>query len=412
MMKERPLRKGISLYPGLGRSRSEMSCRLRQAADLGYTDLFLSFHIPETDETAFADQVETLLQQAAALGFRTIGDLVPGKPVPELLTHLRLDDGFTPEDMACLQKKYPAKTLVLNASAVREGQLQAMEDAGVVLSRVEALHNFYPHPHTGLAEAWFKRQNDLLHRYGIPAGVFIASHAGRRGPLFAGLPTLEKDRYRPAALSAWHARLLGADALFFGDDGPTEEELGALARVEPDIVTLDLVTEQRTPLHAILETHIYETRPDEAEEVIRTTNSRKLWHDIPLPADRTIKKTSAGSWQPAANTSCSACPTTVASATVPLPYGEDNRVAPVGGEGRMFQHPARGQAAQSPSSLLSAGTVTLDTDDYGRYKGELEITLTELPPDSRTLVLGRIPAEELFLLPYLRGGRKFRFCLN
>ena len=363
---EKRLLKGISLYPGLDRCPEENLARLDQAAALGFTDLFLSFHIPETDEGAFARQVSPLLERAVALGLRTVGDLVPGKPVPALLTCLRLDDGFSPEDMACLQVQYPDKTLVLNASAITEAQLQAMQAAGVELGRVEALHNFYPHPHTGLSEAYFQKQNNLLHRYGVKVGAFVPSQKGCRGPLHEGLPTLENDRHRAVRLAAWHGLFLGGDAIYIGDDGPDEQELQDLASLDPDVVTLDLAAEEHTPLHHILTTHIYETRPDEAEEVLRTTNSRQLWKDISIPA-------------------CLA---------------ETSDVRPQTPETRPGDH-----------SLLPPGTLTLDTDAYGRYKGELEITLTELPVDPKVLVLGRIPEEEQFLLKYLGGRRKFKISL-
>lgn len=342
------LHKGISLYPGLGMPLEEMLRRLETAAGLGVDRLFLSFHIPETDPAAFDRQVAPLLSRARELGLATVGDLVPGKPVPADLTNLRLDDGFTPEAMAALQQQVPDRTLVLNASTLREEELEALGRAGVQLHQVEALHNFYPHPHTGLSERYFAAQNALLHRYGIRVGAFIPSRHGRRGPVRAGLPTLEGDRERRADLAAQHLLLLGADQIYFGDDGPSEEELQKVAQVEPDVVTLTLgVPHQRESLYDELERHVYETRRDEAEEVIRTANSRALWKDKDIP---------------------------------PLHIGR-----------------------------CQEGTVTLDNSRYGRYSGELEICKQDLPADKRVDVLGKIPAEELFLLPYLNGGRKFRF---
>lgn len=395
-MMKKTMHRGISLYPGLGRSREENLARLEQAAALGFTDLFLSFHIPETDEGAFAEQVNELLERAAALGLRTVGDLVPGKAVPVSLTCLRLDDGYTPEAMAALQARYPGKILVLNASALTENQLQAMEKAGVALFRVEALHNFYPHPHTGLSEAYFQKQNGLLHRYGVKVGAFVPSRKGCRGPLYEGLPTMEKDRHRAVRLAARHALLLGADAVYMGDDGPSEDELRQLAAMDPDVVKLDLVTEQKTELHDILQTHIYETRPDEAEDVIRTTNSRALWKNIPIP-DCLIE------------TSDVRCQTSGTCGSILSPTSNvltpDNKFCHLSSVISSQNRPA-------DHSLLPPGTLTLDSDAYGRYKGELEITLTELPYDERTIILGRIPEEELFLLEYLRGGRKFRICVD
>lgn len=342
------LHKGISLYPGLGMPLDEMLERLEIAAGMGMDRLFLSFHIPETDPAAFERQVTLLLERARELGLATVGDLVPGKPVPETLSCLRLDDGFTPQAVAALQQDYPDRTLVLNASTLREEELEAMERSGVELHRVEALHNFYPHPHTGLSERYFAAQNRLLHRYGILTGAFIPSRYGRRGPVGAGLPTLEGDRDRKAPLAAQHLLLLGADQVCFGDDGPSGEELQQVARVERDVVSLTLlVPHQRDALYDELERHVYETRRDEAEEVIRTANSRSLWKNKEIP---------------------------------PLYMGR-----------------------------CQEGTVTLDNSRYGRYSGELEICKQDLPADKRVDVLGKIPAEELFLLPYLQDGRKFRF---
>lgn len=55
------LAKGISLYPGLGRPLEDCLRRLEEAAALGITRLFLSFHIPETDPEAFEREVAPLL---------------------------------------------------------------------------------------------------------------------------------------------------------------------------------------------------------------------------------------------------------------------------------------------------------------------------------------------------------------
>lgn len=116
---------------------------------------------------------------------------MPGRPIPEALTHLRLDDGFTPERIKELQTRYPQKTLVLNASTVTEGFLLSLEKAGVDVGCVEALHNFYPRPHTGLSEAFFLRQNALCHHYGIKVGAFVRSFGACRGPLLRDSPRLK-----------------------------------------------------------------------------------------------------------------------------------------------------------------------------------------------------------------------------
>lgn len=341
------MEKGISLYPGLGMELGECLVRLEQAADLGLTRLFLSFHLPEADAGQFAAVMDPLLAAAGRRHLKTVGDLVPGRPIPQGLTHLRLDDGFSPEMAAALQREYPAKTLVLNASTVTRPLLQQLERAGVRMSRLEAMHNFYPRPHTGLSGAFVKKQNDLLHAFGIPVGAFLPSRAGRRGPLQEGLPTVEGDRELPLELGADRLLLLGTDFIQIGDDRPDAQELAALGQFSDALILL-LRAEKITPLHARLMEHVYTTRADMAEEVIRMADSRAQWKACrPIPA-----------WE-----------------AEPLPQG----------------------------------AVTLDNEQYGRYAGEVEICLRDLPADGRVDLLGRVAPEARFLLPLIGPGQKIQF---
>lgn len=72
------LTKGISLYPGLGRPLEENLRRLEEAAELGITRLFLSFHIPETDPAAFDREVEPLLRRPGPWAWKRWGIWCPG----------------------------------------------------------------------------------------------------------------------------------------------------------------------------------------------------------------------------------------------------------------------------------------------------------------------------------------------
>ena len=56
--------------------------------------------------------------------------------------------------------------------------------------------------------------------------------------------------------------------------------------------------------------------------------------------------------------------------------------------------------------------MTLDNRLAGRYAGEVEITLTDLPADPSVNVMGRVSEEERFLLGLMRGGARFRFSLS
>lgn len=51
----------------------------------------------------------------------------------------------------------------------------------------------------------------------------------------------------------------------------------------------------------------------------------------------------------------------------------------------------------------------IDSSLYNRYAGELQVALKAMPNSGRTNVVGKIAAEELFLLDYVRPWTKFRF---
>ncbi|MEY2193807.1 MupG family TIM beta-alpha barrel fold protein [Neobacillus sp. BF23-41] len=50
------------------------------------------------------------------------------------------------------------------------------------------------------------------------------------------------------------------------------------------------------------------------------------------------------------------------------------------------------------------GTITRDNDHYGRYRGEVQITLHDLPSDERVNVVGRVVEADLPLLSFLQPG--------
>jgi hypothetical protein len=55
------------------------------------------------------------------------------------------------------------------------------------------------------------------------------------------------------------------------------------------------------------------------------------------------------------------------------------------------------------------GTITKDNDRYGRYRGEVQIMLRDLPADERVNVVGRVVKDDLPLLSLLKPGQKVNF---
>lgn len=61
------------------------------------------------------------------------------------------------------------------------------------------------------------------------------------------------------------------------------------------------------------------------------------------------------------------------------------------------------------TSERGLGSITRDNDAYGRYRGEVQISLCDLPADERVNVVGRVVEEDIVFLSYLKPGQKVKF---
>lgn len=353
---------GISLYPGLDNTPDENLALLEKAAQTGIRRVFTSLHIPETDVAALKQEIGSLLRAARRHHMEVISDVSPATcqllDLPEFnpasfrmlgITTLRLDYGFSAEEMARLTHRFPEMRFQLNASTITNRILKDLQDAGTDFSHIDALHNFYPRRGTGLSEPALVHANILLHRYGIRVGAFVASQGRRRSPLGDGLPTLEEHRDETAELSARHLVALGCDSVFLADSLPTDEEIQAIGQLQGDQVTLHAHYMTKDPVQRELLAHTFTSRLDEARDAIRAQESRPLLREM--------------------------------HATI----HPDNTTT----------HPI--------------GAITIDNETYGRYMGELQIIRMPQPADPRTNVAAMVDESECNLLQYITPGRKFSF---
>ncbi|MGM9540065.1 DUF871 domain-containing protein [Anaerovibrio sp.] len=363
------MKKGISIYPGLDNTREENLALVRSAAKLGITRIFTSLQIPETSRQGFKAGLQELLELAGSLNMDVISDVSPDSlailgidtfSLPELhslgLRTLRLDDGFTPEQIAGLSRNPYDISLQLNASVLNESTLLELQRHHCRPDRLEALHNFFPRENTGLSEAFALQKTQLLQSHGIRTGAFVPSFNRPRSPLQAGLPTLELHRQSGFGFAIRHLAAMGMDSIFIADSLPDEQELAQLAALDSTAVTL--APEWRpeiSPLEQELCRHTFTSRPDEAQDVLRTCESRRITSQLL-------------------------------------------------GQHRMPDIPPLNAGMSRP-----AGAITLDNRLYQRYQGELQIIRTPLPPDHRVNLLGQLSPLEQRLIKYITPGRKFRF---
>ena len=398
---------GVSLYPGLDTDREKSLLLLQKAAALGYSRVFSSLHIPESNAASLREEALYLFAFAENLGLEVIADVSPLTlkilDIPELtperlkqlhITTARFDYGIGTKTIADFSREMNVQ---LNASTARSVQLHALLKANVDFSRIDGQHNFYPRLHTGLSSETIQRQNALLHRHDISAGVFAASRTGRRGPLYAGLPTMESLRGIAPCDAAPILTAIGCDSLIIGDSNPAPEELQALADPEtlakanarysrkalppkkewqPDApLPLHIHVLSETPFIRSLLSRSYTNRPDPAADVIRAAESRGVTKTLDIKPERNESRL-----------------------IIEMPKEYATVFAGP-------QHLANGKK----SSLLPVGTVLLDNNSYGRYKGELQILNAPQPMDSRSNVIAQVTKEDVPLLSLISAEIPFRF---
>lgn len=351
---------GQSIYPTLGIEQAER--QLEGAIRAGCRHLFTSLHLPEAHVDDW-QEVRRLLKRAASAGMSIAADVSRASlaqfgaeperlaPLAELgIAIVRLDHGFTMEETLRIVRDGGFK-FQINASAMNREEVRELESAGVELSRVVALHNFYPRRETGLTLDFYRRQNRMFREFGIATGGFIPSLKEPRGPLHEGLPTVERHRTLGAAEAAAELMEEGlTDIVYFGDPGPGMDEWTAASCVVSGTIPLrvrwiDPLPEELKPLLA--EAH---TSPrDEAELVVRSASGR--------------------------------------------PYVRESGFEPV--PRHTFERPL--------------GTVTMDNTRYIRYFGEVQVTRADLPADERVNVLGRVIPEDRALIRLIGPDTRYRF---
>lgn len=356
---------GISLYPGLYNSKEDIEKALHTAASLNVTQVFTSLHIPEANPKATVEDCRYMCGLANALGMEVTADVSPYtfeiiqanpydlKAFADLgLAGLRVDFGFSNDELKAMVNNPEHLNIVINATDIDRALLEELKAHGVNLSKLHASHNFYPRIESGLSMEYTVRQAKMLKEYGITVGAFVASQVSKRAPLFEGLPTVEEHRFLEPAQAAMRLFATGViDAVSVGDPLTPREELEELVRISG----LDCL-EIRLQLAG-------ELSPREKEIVFGNKHRQRtagMYRDVIRSAVRRDKNLII---QPR-------------NYNVPRPYG----------------------------------TVTIDNSNYGRYVGELQIALRDLPADSRVNVVGRIIDEDLPLIDLIGNSAYEYFC--
>jgi uncharacterized protein len=354
---------GVSVFLGAADVMEKLPGYLKAVADQGGTQVFTSLHIPEVPLAGAVAQLQDLTRIAGEHGLQTVADIAPkalaglGSSMDDLsvvrrmgLAGIRLDYGFAPAEVARIASNSLGIRVVLNASTVDPAFLRATMEAGANPDLLEGCHNYYPRPETGLSMASFLRSSRVFKQFGLRVSAFVPGTGARRGPLHEGLPTVERHRSAEAGRAAAELLATGVvDTVLFGDPWAKLSELdwvSAVARAEGVMLRVRLEPQLSELERNIALNFVQENRPDSAECVIRSTASRA--YAAQGPAIEPFN-------------------------TAPRPVG----------------------------------AVTIDNKGYLRYSGELQIAIVDLPADPRVNVVGQVIPDDLGLLRWVEGGRKF-----
>lgn len=356
--------KGISIYLGMDNTLEENLEYISKAKKYGFTDIFTSFHIPEANYEKVISEFKEITKLANRLGMKIVADISPrafnylGASMDDLkaianlgVYGIRIDFGYSPKQIANFTRNSYDLKVEINASTVTKKFLDEFEKFNPDFTNFMACHNYYPRMNTGISEKKLVEKNNMLKKYNIPISAFIPSLVNKRGPIFEGLPTLEMHRFLDPRIAAKHLLVLGVDNILFGDSIPSDEEIEKVGLINEDYIEFDIELYECSDIEKKIVFNAHKNRPDSAEDVIRSTESRNY-----LKEDDIIEQ---------------------------------------------FNNIERRR-----------GDITIDNSKYLRYKGELQICKKDLPKDERVNVVGKVVDDELFLLEYVNDETKFKFCLK
>ena len=319
----------------------------------GGSSIFTSFHIGEESGSEYVSGMEKMCSFLHSIGYKITGDVskrtlsVFGETdivhfaARMHISVLRIDCGFSVEEIASIAKQMP---VCINASTV------SIQDAAVISKdavKVYALHNFYPRPETALDELFFCKKNAEFNQYGIEAAAFIPGDILLRGPIFEGLPTLEKHRgTAPWAAFCDMCETYNVRKIIVGDGIISPQQLEYIDSYCKDgIINIPVdFCKSRTALYG----SVFTIRGDSPAWLMRMEESRLY-----------------------------AC------------AGE--KINP------------------ENCSERKRGCITMDNIGYKRYSGEIQILKKDFPADSRVNVIGSVSEKYLLLLDAASNGSKIRF---
>ncbi|WMJ86417.1 MupG family TIM beta-alpha barrel fold protein [Anaerocolumna sp. MB42-C2] len=337
---------GISIY--LGTDLDKNIEILKKAKAAGITYAFTSLQIPEESVVDYEKETKKLLEKCIEYGIRLVADASPEtvkklscNTIEELanwgITSMRLDYGYSPKEIVKLSKSFK---IVLNASTITAEDIQDWKNAKADLSKFIACHNYYPKEYTGLSIQRVREINEYLKMEGFQTMAFVPGNKTMRGPLFAGLPTVEEHRFRKDDIVLNMLELYfdaKCDMVMVGDVDVSEKAWENIEMLNQNMIEMKVVLDKK---YHFISSVIHHDRIDSSCFIFRSVQSRM----------------------------------------------SKNRIQPENCIER------------------KKGSICISNNKYLRYEGEVEIARQDLPQDERVNVIGHVDSAYLKYLPYIKHG--------
>lgn len=355
--------KCISIYPS-SEDNYLNKCEeyIKLASQYNFDEVFTSLHIPElslTSQIYFLHNLAKLskkynMQLIADIGGNSIKQIIADKQLLELLIEsdvnfLRLDYGYNHKDIKYLSGILNNDGFIINAS-IYDGRT-SRDEVNFIRSlnkQVRACHNFYPREESGIDSSFAFSQKQIFDALDVPIYYCVANIDNPRGPVFAGLTTLEKHRYMNIKDSLNElVNTYNADGILFADNFYPEECFVVASNIEINgVIDIKVHTNNDKYDDIVYKTH--EFRYDSNDNYLRSKSSRQMAeYARVIESDNCIER--------------------------------------------------------------KRGSITIDNKLYGRYSGELQVVLQDHEADKRVNVIGYIDEEDLMIIARHRSGYKYRF---
>ena len=359
---------GISIYPEKS-TDSELINYINMAADAGFKRIFSCLLSAQGTKKDIVDRFSGIIDYANKKGLQTIVDVNPSvlrklnvsgddlsffKDIKA--SGFRLDNGYSGYEEAMMTYNDYNLKIEINMSN-DTSYIDTIMDNVPNKYNLVGCHNFYPHEHTGLTLEYFERCTRRFKKYGLNTAAFITGQSENAfGPWPVGrqLPTLEMHRHLPVQVQLKHMIALNEiDDVIVSNCFLTEDEFSRIKNMRLDMVSFevalkdDIMELEKT----ILLDEIHFRRGDISDTVIRSTkNSRDKYSD-------------------------------------------------------------KSFALHNAPRDIKRGDILIESDDYGNYKGELEIALKDFKNTGKSNVIAKVKQDEVFILDYIKPYQRFNFII-